>query len=218
MRGSGCRHRSRRIRSRGFPALPRSLPTVPRKPMACFLPVRPWPSPDPRVFSPIGRPVQSSNRTPGLTSPALGRHPSVLPSPLAVSLPASHADHDPPSKNTSRRLFGPPAFPDPAALLPTPSADAASDRRYPAHRKFRPQGLATLPTVSSARDTLTSLFQLVTLLGFSLQSFPPPAWFVEGFPSTTRSCAFPQNLSRPCAGAPAVSHATSRTPSRSPND
>jgi hypothetical protein len=48
----------------------------------------------------------------------------------------------------------------------------AFGQRCPALRKSRAQGLATLSTVS-ARQTLGSLFQLPTLLGFALQSLSP---------------------------------------------
>jgi hypothetical protein len=48
----------------------------------------------------------------------------------------------------------------------------ASDPRCRANQKSRPQGLATLSTTSAA-STPESLFQLPTLRGFALQSFPP---------------------------------------------
>lgn len=59
-------------------------------------------------------------------------------------------------------------------------------------RKSHPQGLATL-SMASARDTLESLSQLSTLLGFPLQSFPPPGRSVDPFESTSPLLRFSPN-------------------------
>jgi hypothetical protein len=83
LRGDGCRCQSHHIRFRGYCALQRHLLAWPRKLMACFLPVRPWRSPDLRVLSHVGRLVQWLNRSPSFASRALQRHLSVLP----LSLP-----------------------------------------------------------------------------------------------------------------------------------
>jgi hypothetical protein len=60
--------------------------------------------------------------------------------------------------------------------------------------KAPPSGFG-YPLGGVSLSALESLFQLPTLLGFALQSLSPTSWPVNGFPPTTRSCAFPPNPS-----------------------
>jgi hypothetical protein len=70
----------------------------------------------------------------------------------------------------------------------------ASKKLCPAPPMCRPQGLATLPTVSG-RPFLGNLFQLPTLLGFDpSELFSSPADRERLSPSRRRSCAFFRNL------------------------
>jgi hypothetical protein len=97
---------------------------------------------------------------------------------------------NPPSQRTSLKLPAPSAssgFPSPfsrplrsvgEACLPSP--------------KSRPQGLATLSTVSAPKIR-EGLFQPPTLLGFPLQSLPPLPWSSPGFPKPHPSCPCGKN-------------------------
>jgi hypothetical protein len=140
--------------------------------MPCSLPVRPRLSPDLRVFSPSSHRAFTSECAARLLLSCTSTPPQRFSLPLTASLPASPADPEPPSKSASQKLLDPSAFPVPAALLLTTPAEVASDRLGSAHRKSRPQGLATL-SAALARVPLEGLFQPPTLLGFALQSFPP---------------------------------------------
>jgi hypothetical protein len=64
----------------------------------------------------------------------------------------------------------------------------ASQKLYPAPEKSRPQGLATLSTALAAH-ALGSLFQLPTLLGFSLQSFRSSLVIDHSFPNDLSTLA-----------------------------
>jgi hypothetical protein len=79
----------------------------------------------------------------------------------------------------------------------------ASEKRCPAPRKSRTQGLATLSTVS-ARQTLGSLFQLPTLLGFALQSLAPPQGSITPLEMTSPLLRSKTKPLRPDPRAPAA--------------
>jgi len=70
------------------------------------------------------------------------------------------------------------------------SVGRASEDRCRGLRKRRPQGLATLTTVS-ASHVLGSVSQPPTLLGFALQSFPPFPGSEDSFESTFPLLRFP---------------------------
>jgi hypothetical protein len=80
-------------------------------------------------------------------------------------------------------------------LLLTPPSDEASENRYPDPRKSHTQGLATLSVVS-APLTLGDLFQPPTLLGYALQSFPPPSWSTSPLNEISPLLRFPIRPSR----------------------
>jgi hypothetical protein len=76
-------------------------------------------------------------------------------------------------QHTPRLSFlAPQHLPEPLTLLFTPPLEEASDQACLPNQKSRTQGLATLSAML-ARSPCKSLFQLLTLSGFSLQSFPP---------------------------------------------
>ena len=93
--------------------------------------------------------------------------------PSGYCLPTGvNCRQQPPSKSTSLELLDPSAFTDLSTLFFTSDSEGVEET-LPVPSKSRPQGLATLSTVSQPAQTLESLFQLSTLLGFALQSFPP---------------------------------------------
>jgi hypothetical protein len=116
--------------------------------------------------------------------------PQRLAPPLTASLSASPADPEPPSKSASQKLLDPSASPEPATLLSTTPAEAASDRLGVTRRKSRPQGLATL-SAALAREPLGGLFQPPTLLGFALQSLVSSRAIGATFPPSSPLLRFP---------------------------
>jgi len=83
-------------------------------------------------------------------------------------------DFRPTSKRTSHKIFGPTAFPVEVILFFIPPFEGTFEKRCPALRKPRVQGLATLfAAVFPNNLNLGSLFQPPTLMGFALQSFSP---------------------------------------------
>lgn len=77
----------------------------------------------------------------------------------------------------------------------------ASEKRCPAFQKCRTQGLATLST-ESASQILGNLFQLPTLLGFTLQSFHPSRQLQKPFDFCLPSLRSLTKPKGPRAGAP----------------
>jgi hypothetical protein len=126
--------------------------------MACFLPFRPGISPNRRVFGTWNRRVKSDLPSPNCSSLALLRPPQRFALPLAASVSKSHADHDPSSGSTSRKLYRPSAYSDPFALLFTRPSGPASLEPAMDPRKCHPQGLATLPMVSALYGSLETSF------------------------------------------------------------
>ena len=100
-------------------------------------------------------------------------------------------------------LPGPSAFPDPVTLFFTPPsvkrlADVAVSPRSPVLRVWLPSRRC------QPYKTLGSLFQLPTLLGFALQSFPPTDRSKKGFPFFSPPLHFFRKPKWPVAGAPTV--------------
>jgi len=133
-----------------------------------FLPFRPW-FPWTLGFSKL-RPLGFCRRNPSLSSPTLSLHLSGL---LQCSVFRFGFDADSEPKMEA------------LASLPVPSASFRSmhpffhphsvrtfDHRYRGDQRSRSQGLATLSTML-ASSIPGSLFQLPTLMGFTLQSFSP---------------------------------------------
>jgi len=97
----------------------------------------------------------------------LGATPASCPSACCFLTDVRRRLH-PHSRSTSPKLLAPTACSSLWALPMHPLRGVW--KTYLASQKCRPQGLATLSTVSAPK-TLGSLFQPPTLLGFPLQSF-----------------------------------------------
>lgn len=96
--------------------------------------------------------------------------------------------------STSHELSGPSAYSGFGAHFFTPLNREASGKRYPAFRMCRIRGLATHFPVH-ATETLESLFQPSTLLGFALQSLTPFPRSSESFDPAFPLLHFP---AKPC--------------------
>jgi hypothetical protein len=104
------------------------------------------------------------------SSYALRRHRSVISLSPAAFVLVSHVDRDPPSENTSRKPLDPSAFAERRTLFVTPPCGKASERLCSAHSKVPFSGFG-YPLNGISSPNLGSLFQLPTLMGFTLQSF-----------------------------------------------
>jgi hypothetical protein len=91
------------FRSRGIRCSRVLRPPIPREAMASSLPFRPWSSLDPRAFGPeaVWRLESSTPNSLSCTSTPPQRLLPLRP----VSLPTSHADHEPPSRGIRSRTL-----------------------------------------------------------------------------------------------------------------
>jgi hypothetical protein len=111
-----------------------------------------------------------------------------------VHLPASHADHEPPSSDTRKSLAALQHIRIKVPFFSQTLFEPASDRLVPYPSEVPYSGFG-YPLYGVRPSTLGGLFQPPTLLGFPLQSFSPTRRSKQGFPCSLRSCAFVRNLS-----------------------
>jgi len=131
---------------------------------------------------------------PRFSSSALRRHRSVISFSRAAFVPVSHVDRDPPSESTSHKPRSPTAFAERRILFVTSPFGQASERFCSSHSEVPLSGFG-YPLSGLNSSYLGSIFQLPTLMGFALQSFP----FLFGdrifvSKNSFRSCASLHNL------------------------
>ena len=92
----------------------------------------------------------------------------------AADLLTSYVDRKPRSTGTSRKLLGPTAFPEIAALFCADPFEPASRKLCPALGKSRLKGLATRLTCLSASTSLEISFNLQRSWASPFRAFSPP--------------------------------------------